>query len=446
MNVDTDLTCPVCNSSGFVELVSSEIPRNFSFFTLSEPLNSHETSIEFPRSSWINISSIPQTGNEPGIENIFSRLISEVSGTFRNSMGGEAALDSLSGELTRTRNQDQHDSHHSHAMAFSNTNSAVNPSTTTFMVGLNGEFREFPIGDVLAGSTLSNLVESMENALAVALSTEDPNNRFGSPPASVSVVENLPRETLSEENIPKIRLGGPCVVCQEEYNIGDEVMRLSNDEEVCHHIFHVNCLLPWLSQHNSCPVCRFELPTDDANYENRRNSSQNATSVPEVASQSTARVNPLNNNSLSPNIDTTSEFFRTSETMQTEPLTGSEPRESVQEQSQNSETRSTQITRTSYRTVSFTNPLGEVTSFTTTQLPIITSTISNSTSSISGSPENPLSSTNGGIDEFHNATHRRIHQLQHSGVDLSSHDLDPDSISDFTPINTMHNSNSCRMI
>jgi len=38
----------------------------------------------------------------------------------------------------------------------------------------------------------------------------------------------------------------------------------------CGHMFHEPCILKWLDIHNTCPVCRFELPTDDEDYERAR--------------------------------------------------------------------------------------------------------------------------------------------------------------------------------
>ena len=44
--------------------------------------------------------------------------------------------------------------------------------------------------------------------------------------------------------------------------IGNKMMDLP-----CKHYFHEECLMPWLNQHDSCPICRFELKTDDPDYE-----------------------------------------------------------------------------------------------------------------------------------------------------------------------------------
>ena len=53
-----------------------------------------------------------------------------------------------------------------------------------------------------------------------------------------------------------------CSVCKEEFKKNDKVYKLP-----CDHLFHPDCITPWLKQHNSCPTCRFELPTDDKDYE-----------------------------------------------------------------------------------------------------------------------------------------------------------------------------------
>jgi hypothetical protein len=88
---------------------------------------------------------------------------------------------------------------------------------------------------------------------------ESDNSRRGAPPASVSCVTSLPRVTIGEEHVNK---GLVCAVCKELYSLGTETTQLP-----CLHLYHAHCIVPWLSARNSCPLCRFELPTDDKDYE-----------------------------------------------------------------------------------------------------------------------------------------------------------------------------------
>lgn len=39
----------------------------------------------------------------------------------------------------------------------------------------------------------------------------------------------------------------------------------------CGHWFASESLLQWLSQQNSCPVCRYEIVTEDDHYNHRKN-------------------------------------------------------------------------------------------------------------------------------------------------------------------------------
>ncbi|XP_061364073.1 probable E3 ubiquitin-protein ligase RHG1A [Gastrolobium bilobum] len=43
----------------------------------------------------------------------------------------------------------------------------------------------------------------------------------------------------------------PCCVCQEEYNVGDDIGSLD-----CGHDYHTECIIQWLMHKNLCPVCK----------------------------------------------------------------------------------------------------------------------------------------------------------------------------------------------
>mmetsp|Transcript_29770 Transcript_29770/g.48082 ORF Transcript_29770/g.48082 Transcript_29770/m.48082 type:complete len:271 (-) Transcript_29770:421-1233(-) len=101
---------------------------------------------------------------------------------------------------------------------------------------------------------------------------ENSQGPMGTPPAKKDAVKNLPRVKVSDRE-PGTQLD--CAVCKDELSNEDSAVEMP-----CSHLFHENCILPWLESHNSCPVCRHELPTDDPDYEARRSRGQNQYSRP----------------------------------------------------------------------------------------------------------------------------------------------------------------------
>lgn len=87
----------------------------------------------------------------------------------------------------------------------------------------------------------------------------DPNS-YGTPPASKIIVESLHRFKLDPNGLNllvKVQ-EKMCPVCQDELKLEQHVIEMP-----CNHVYHEECIEPWLKIHNSCPTCRYELPTDD---------------------------------------------------------------------------------------------------------------------------------------------------------------------------------------
>ncbi|KAG4994179.1 hypothetical protein JHK86_031006 [Glycine max] len=82
-------------------------------------------------------------------------------------------------------------------------------------------------------------------------------NGFGrpeNPPASKAAIESMPTVEIGETHV---ETEAHCAVCKEAFELHAEARELP-----CKHIYHSDCILPWLSMRNSCPVCRHELPSD----------------------------------------------------------------------------------------------------------------------------------------------------------------------------------------
>ncbi|GAB4860927.1 hypothetical protein Ancab_036088 [Ancistrocladus abbreviatus] len=89
------------------------------------------------------------------------------------------------------------------------------------------------------------------------------NGYIGRPAASKSIIENLPLVLVTKEDVSNNN--ALCAVCKDEIDVGEQAKQLP-----CSHRYHSDCIIPWLGIRNTCPVCRYELPTDDPDYERRR--------------------------------------------------------------------------------------------------------------------------------------------------------------------------------
>jgi len=88
--------------------------------------------------------------------------------------------------------------------------------------------------------------------------------RPGNPPASQSALDQLPKFSIQQQHLDECL---DCTICKDDFKLNDVVIQLP-----CKHYFHPECVTTWLKLHNQCPVCRFELPTEDKEYEERRRS------------------------------------------------------------------------------------------------------------------------------------------------------------------------------
>uniref|UniRef100_A0A8C9RH20 RING-type E3 ubiquitin transferase n=1 Tax=Scleropages formosus TaxID=113540 RepID=A0A8C9RH20_SCLFO len=116
----------------------------------------------------------------------------------------------------------------------------------------------------------------------------------GPPPADRDKIKSLPTVQVTEEHVGS---GLECPVCKEDYSVGESVRQLP-----CSHLFHNDCIVPWLEQHDTCPVCRKSLSGQntatnppDVSGMNFSHSSSSSSSSPCTPSTSPSDENVDNN-------------------------------------------------------------------------------------------------------------------------------------------------------
>ncbi|CAE6039428.1 unnamed protein product [Arabidopsis arenosa] len=122
--------------------------------------------------------------------------------------------------------------------------------------GTDSGLRPLPpsMTEFLLGSGFDRLLDQISQ---IELNTNRIHRSCEHPPASKSAIEALPVIEIDPTHLVSDSQSH-CAVCKENF-----VLKSSAREMPCNHIYHPDCILPWLAIRNSCPVCRHELPTED---------------------------------------------------------------------------------------------------------------------------------------------------------------------------------------
>lgn len=86
------------------------------------------------------------------------------------------------------------------------------------------------------------------------------------PAASKTAIVNLPEVVITKKDLALDEgQNSSCCICLEDQKLCGTGVKMP-----CGHIFCKQCIHDWLAKQCTCPVCRFELATNDAAFEKQR--------------------------------------------------------------------------------------------------------------------------------------------------------------------------------
>jgi len=106
----------------------------------------------------------------------------------------------------------------------------------------------------------------------------------GPPPMPSQDITKLPTVLITSQETSK---NLQCTVCMEDFVLNEPVRQLA-----CGHMYHNDCIVPWLEMHGSCPICRklFNNQSgEDASSTETATASQAQTNPPSSGAPSTGR-------------------------------------------------------------------------------------------------------------------------------------------------------------
>ena len=91
------------------------------------------------------------------------------------------------------------------------------------------------------------------------------------------------RDALNKMEKERDEDGKRCPICLDDFESGQEVMLTP-----CNHMFHEDCIMPWVKSNSQCPVCRYafseQMRERASNLNNNNNIATNHLTTSELIS------------------------------------------------------------------------------------------------------------------------------------------------------------------
>uniref|UniRef100_A0A674P8S9 RING-type E3 ubiquitin transferase n=1 Tax=Takifugu rubripes TaxID=31033 RepID=A0A674P8S9_TAKRU len=258
-----DYTCPVCES-GFIEELSEERrSENGSASTSSTRHHNHSLSENADHQHFFTFPS----GYGP-----FTLGIFDESFDLRTQLPAEDNRETENRREREMASRQRYGARQPRGRHVSRRQSARHEGVPT----LEGIIQQLVNG--IIQMALMQLLHRYQRRLKSCINEFE---NTGPPPADKERIKSLPIISITEEHVGA---GLECPVCKEDYSVEESVRQLP-----CNHLFHNDCIVPWLEQHDTCPVCRKSL------------SGQNtATDSPELAGMNYSPTSSSSSSSSSP--------------------------------------------------------------------------------------------------------------------------------------------------
>lgn len=151
---------------------------------------------------------------------------------------------------------------------------------------LNGNPNDYAWGPGGLDAILTQMMDQLEGC--------------GPPPCRRETIDAIPSITITADHV---KAEADCSVCQDRYEDKEKASCLP-----CMHLFHKECIEPWLQLHNACPVCR--KPIEGADDGGNSGGVGGNNGVPSSSSRTTPRRGAANRRRSNSQEEPDPSFFR----------------------------------------------------------------------------------------------------------------------------------------